>query len=187
MNKDIKYIDWGIIEYSEALAKQEKMFNDAIALKLGGGNVDNVLVMCEHPHVYTLGKSGNEGNMLINESALNALGAKLFHISRGGDIRAIRHRAEGIHSPHGAECHRCLRILRYRGRQAGRRYWGVARCPYSAGKKDLCHRCAKQSLCYDARACAECEYRPEIFPLHQSLRIPRQRGDFHIAGERMCH
>ena len=86
MNKDIKYIDWGIIEYSEALAKQEKMFNDAIALKLGGGNVDNVLVMCEHPHVYTLGKSGNEGNMLINESALNALGAKLFHISRGGDI-----------------------------------------------------------------------------------------------------
>ena len=33
MNKDIKYIDWGIIEYSEALAKQEKMFNDAIALK----------------------------------------------------------------------------------------------------------------------------------------------------------
>ena len=86
MNKDIKYIDWGIIEYSEALAKQEKMFNDAIALKLGGGNVDNVLVMCEHPHVYTLGKSGNEGNMLINESALNALGAKLVHISRGGDI-----------------------------------------------------------------------------------------------------
>lgn len=86
MNKDIKYIDWGIIEYSEALAKQEKMFNDAIAWKLGGGNVDNVLVMCEHPHVYTLGKSGNEGNMLINESALNALGAKLFHISRGGDI-----------------------------------------------------------------------------------------------------
>ena len=86
MNKDIKYIDWGIIEYSEALAKQEKMFNDAIAWKLGGGNVDNALVMCEHPHVYTLGKSGNEGNMLINESALNALGAKLFHISRGGDI-----------------------------------------------------------------------------------------------------
>jgi lipoyl(octanoyl) transferase len=86
MNKDIKYIDWGIIEYSEALAKQEKMFNDAIALKLGGGNVDNALVMCEHQHVYTLGKSGNEGNMLINESALNALGAKLFHISRGGDI-----------------------------------------------------------------------------------------------------
>ena len=42
--------------------------------------------MCEHPHVYTLGRSGKEGNMLLSEEQLRKIGATLYHIDRGGDI-----------------------------------------------------------------------------------------------------
>ena len=42
--------------------------------------------MCEHPHVYTLGRSGKEGNMLLSEEQLQKIGATLYHIDRGGDI-----------------------------------------------------------------------------------------------------
>ena len=42
--------------------------------------------MCEHPHVYTLGRSGKEKNMLLNDDQLKAIQATLFHIDRGGDI-----------------------------------------------------------------------------------------------------
>lgn len=85
-NKDIKYIDWGTIEYGEALKKQEEMFHKAIEKKLAGQTVENRMIVCEHPHVYTLGKSGKENNMLLSEAALKAMNVPLFHINRGGDI-----------------------------------------------------------------------------------------------------
>ena len=46
----------------------------------------NRIVLCEHPHVYTLGRSGKETNMLLGEEQLRAIGASLYHIDRGGDI-----------------------------------------------------------------------------------------------------
>lgn len=85
MNK-IQYIDWGLIEYNEAWKKQEELFSGSIERKIQGKFTDNYLVFCEHPHVYTLGKSGDEQNMLLNYIQLQAKDATFVRTNRGGDI-----------------------------------------------------------------------------------------------------
>jgi lipoyl(octanoyl) transferase len=79
-------IDWEVTEYSEAWQRQEEMFNTLLEAKLAGKEYVNSIILCEHPHVYTLGRSGKESNMLLSEERLKAIGATLFHIDRGGDI-----------------------------------------------------------------------------------------------------
>jgi len=86
MNRIIKYQDWGLVEYNEAWAKQESLFSATIEKKMQGLPTDNYLVFCEHPHVYTLGKSGDEQNMLLNMIQLQAKHATFVHSNRGGDI-----------------------------------------------------------------------------------------------------
>ena len=86
MNRTLRYIDWGLIEYNEAWLKQEEFFNDTIQNKLQNISTDNYLVFCEHPHVYTLGKSGDEHNMLLNYIQLQAKDATFVKTNRGGDI-----------------------------------------------------------------------------------------------------
>ena len=86
MNHAIKYIDWGLVEYNEAWAKQEELFIHSIEEKLNNRTTDNYLVFCEHPHVYTLGKSGDEHNMLLNYIQLKAKDATFVKTNRGGDI-----------------------------------------------------------------------------------------------------
>jgi lipoyl(octanoyl) transferase len=86
MNRTIKYQDWGLVEYQEAWAKQESLFSATIATKTQGLPTENTLVFCEHPHVYTLGKSGDEHNMLLNHIQLQAKHAAFIHTNRGGDI-----------------------------------------------------------------------------------------------------
>ena len=86
MNTAIKYIDWGLVEYNEAWAKQEELFNHSIEEKLNDRMTENYLVFCEHPHVYTLGKSGDEHNMLLNYIQLQAKDATFVKTNRGGDI-----------------------------------------------------------------------------------------------------
>ena len=82
----IEYQDWGLVEYNEAWAKQESLFSASIEKKMQGLPTDNYLVFCEHPHVYTLGKSGDEQNMLLNMIQLQAKHATFVHSNRGGDI-----------------------------------------------------------------------------------------------------
>ena len=86
MNKTIQYLDWGLTEYNDAWAKQEELFNGTIDRKQKGLETDNYLVFCEHPHVYTLGKSGDEHNMLLNYIQLQANAATFVKTNRGGDI-----------------------------------------------------------------------------------------------------
>jgi len=82
----------GLIDYKEAWDYQENIFNDIVALKIKnrneGTNIlpQNHLVFCEHPHVYTLGKSGKEEHLLLDENGLRANGASFYKINRGGDI-----------------------------------------------------------------------------------------------------
>lgn len=83
---ELSFEDWGLISYSEAWDKQTVLFNDLIQKKTTGEPYVNHVIFCEHPHVYTLGKSGKENNMLLGEAQLKAIGATLFHIDRGGDI-----------------------------------------------------------------------------------------------------
>lgn len=86
MNRTLRYIDWGLIEYNEAWVKQEELFNDTIQRKLQNLSTENYLIFCEHPHVYTLGKSGDEHNMLLNYIQLQAKDATFVKTNRGGDI-----------------------------------------------------------------------------------------------------
>jgi lipoyl(octanoyl) transferase len=84
--------DLGLIEYKHAWDYQEKCFNEIIETKLyNRSNEDqktivNRLLFCEHPHVYTLGKSGAQNNLLVNDDFLKKINATYFKINRGGDI-----------------------------------------------------------------------------------------------------
>ena len=84
MNRTIE--DWGVIDYAEAWKRQEELFDALVAAKQEGHPYVNRIVLCEHPHVYTLGRSGKLQNMLLSEAQLQRIGATLFHIDRGGDI-----------------------------------------------------------------------------------------------------
>ena len=86
MNREIKSADWGMIEYNEAWSKQETIFMNTIQQKVDGLNTGNLLVFCEHPHVYTLGKSGDEHNLLLNYMQLQVKDAVFVKTNRGGDI-----------------------------------------------------------------------------------------------------
>jgi lipoyl(octanoyl) transferase len=79
-------IDWGLIDYKEAWQRQEKLFSETIKRKQENLPTENHLIFCEHPHVYTLGKSGKEQNMLLNLIQLQAKNAEFVHTNRGGDI-----------------------------------------------------------------------------------------------------
>ncbi|MBN2347368.1 MAG: lipoyl(octanoyl) transferase LipB [Bacteroidales bacterium] len=81
--------DLGTIDYKQAWDYQEKILNEIVSAKLNSGTVEktvNRLLFCEHPHVYTLGKSGHENNLLIKESFLKSINATYYKINRGGDI-----------------------------------------------------------------------------------------------------
>ncbi len=86
MNKEIKFIDWGLTEYNQAWTQQESIFSETINRKVEGLDTENVLIFCEHPHVYTLGKSGDEHNMLLDYIQLQAKDAVFVKTNRGGDI-----------------------------------------------------------------------------------------------------
>lgn len=78
--------NWGIISYEQAWKKQVEYFETLVQAKQGGHEYLNRIVFCEHPHVYTLGRSGKERNMLLSEGQLQRIGATYYHIDRGGDI-----------------------------------------------------------------------------------------------------
>ena len=80
--------DWGLIDYSEAWEKQKYIFGLVTEEKTlpDDKHISNTLVLCEHPHVYTLGKSGNASNLLVNEDFLAGIGAGVYYIERGGDV-----------------------------------------------------------------------------------------------------
>lgn len=84
--KIITTLDWGLIEYNDAWQKQEDIFNETLLQKQNNEQTQNYLILCEHPHVYTLGKSGNEQNLLLNYIQLQAKNAQFVHTNRGGDI-----------------------------------------------------------------------------------------------------
>lgn len=82
----IGFVDWGLTDYNEAWEKQEAIFRNTIQLKADGKPTQNTVIFCEHPHVYTLGKSGDEHNLLINYIQMQAAGAQFVKTNRGGDI-----------------------------------------------------------------------------------------------------
>lgn len=93
MNKEVFFTDWGLLDYEQAWAKQEELFSSTVALKTKNRNqpdeqipTTNHLIFVEHPHVYTLGKSGKPENLLLSENGLKEKQATYYKINRGGDI-----------------------------------------------------------------------------------------------------
>lgn len=76
----------GRTEYSEAWEIQKRLFEELLRQKREGAPEEQYLLFVEHPHVYTLGKSGHESNLLVNEQFLKQIGATYFHTDRGGDV-----------------------------------------------------------------------------------------------------
>jgi lipoyl(octanoyl) transferase len=91
-NNQVEFRKLGLIDYKEAWDYQESLFEKIVEAKHQRREkktdvlTPNYLLFCEHPHVYTIGKSGNESNLLINEEMLTRRGAALYKINRGGDI-----------------------------------------------------------------------------------------------------
>jgi lipoyl(octanoyl) transferase len=94
LNKKTTFINLGLIDYKEAWDYQTSLFEKVLAVKAANRNLppeeqkptDNYLIFCQHPHVYTLGKSGKESNLLIDMNVLSSIDATYYHINRGGDI-----------------------------------------------------------------------------------------------------
>lgn len=90
----VLFKDLGNIDYKEAWDYQENLFKEIIAKKLANRDLPeteraftgNYLLFCEHPHVFTLGKSGDEKNLLLKEEQLKARNIGYYKINRGGDI-----------------------------------------------------------------------------------------------------
>lgn len=78
--------DLGLIEYKKAWDYQEEVFAKAQEAKKSEKRPDNYLIFCEHPPVFTLGKSGDGQNLLINEEMLRQKGIGFYRNNRGGDI-----------------------------------------------------------------------------------------------------
>ncbi len=93
-NKDTKFIDLGLIDYQKAWDYQTDLFNQVLNVKAENRSLpnneqkltNNYLIFCEHPHVFTLGKSGDEDNLLIKKEELHTIEASYYQINRGGDI-----------------------------------------------------------------------------------------------------
>lgn len=101
-NKQVFFQDWGLTDYQEAWDRQEAIFGQTVDLKTRIRNrkitsegdeyseedelTPNYLIFCEHPHVYTLGKSGKPEHLLLDEKGLKEKNAVFYPINRGGDI-----------------------------------------------------------------------------------------------------
>ena len=92
MNKQVSIKDLGLIDYKKCWDYQEELFAEILSVKSANRKENkteatkNHLILCEHPHVYTLGKSGDKKNLLVNEDYLKSRGATFHKINRGGDI-----------------------------------------------------------------------------------------------------
>lgn len=78
--------DLGLIDYAKAWEIQEDIFAKTIEQKKENNQTIGTFIFCEHPHVFTLGKSGDEQNFLINKDFLKQIKATYFKTNRGGDI-----------------------------------------------------------------------------------------------------
>lgn len=91
-NKEVQFVDIGLTPYQATWDLQEMLLDYIAQIKLKNRREElsvetpNFLLFCEHPHVYTLGKSGDESHLLMQEPFLDSIGASFYRINRGGDI-----------------------------------------------------------------------------------------------------
>ncbi len=94
MKPKVEFLDWGLVRYQEAWERQDVLLTEGVTIKTNNRKFPdqpaltpkNYLVFCEHPHVYTLGKSGSLDNLLLSEAQLAEKEIDFYKINRGGDI-----------------------------------------------------------------------------------------------------
>ena len=94
LTTNIVFRDLALIDYKKAWDYQQQLFNTIMEQKLKYRDTQNpqdypanlYFLFCEHPHVYTLGKSGQQNNLLINDDFLKKINATYYKTDRGGDI-----------------------------------------------------------------------------------------------------
>ncbi len=94
LNRETQFLDLSLIEYQQAWDYQTNLFQSILDVKSQNRSLpdneqqptNNYLLFCEHPHVFTLGKSGDEKNLLVKKDELHTIRATYYHINRGGDI-----------------------------------------------------------------------------------------------------
>jgi lipoyl(octanoyl) transferase len=92
MNKKVQLQDLGVMDYKDAWDYQDRLFQGVLDIKIANRRegtttqTPNYFLYVEHPHVYTLGKSGDFANLLLNEKQLEEKGATYYKVNRGGDI-----------------------------------------------------------------------------------------------------
>ncbi|HCT31450.1 MAG TPA: lipoate--protein ligase [Bacteroidales bacterium] len=84
--QQVVFENLGKIDYKQAWDHQEEQFEKVMQNKMTGNGDLHYLLFCEHPHVYTLGKSGEGSNLLISDETLKRINATYYRINRGGDI-----------------------------------------------------------------------------------------------------
>jgi len=187
----VLFEDLGIKDYKETWDFQEKLFKKTVDLKIKNRKLSdaekvetvNHLLFVEHPHVYTLGKSGKEDHLLINEEILKRKGATFYKINRGGDITYhgpgqivgypifdLDHFFSDIHKYLRFLEEAIIRTLNHYGIVAGRidgltGVWLDVDDPTKA------------------RKILQCQYRLNLFQQHCALWYNRQGGD--IDGKRI--
>lgn len=93
-NREVHFQHLGLVDYQQAWDFQERLFAEIVDLKIQNRKLPehlqqltpNYLLFCQHPHVYTLGKSGKESHLLLDDQGLKEAGASYYKINRGGDI-----------------------------------------------------------------------------------------------------
>jgi len=83
MAVQLNIIDTGLKPYAEVLQIQTDLFNENVSAKLDNRPTKNILILCEHPPVFTLGKSGKRENILVGEADMQA---EFYNTNRGGDV-----------------------------------------------------------------------------------------------------
>ena len=173
----VEFQDLGLISYADAWDKQT-MFNTALkdAKRGSGPQIPNQLLFCEHPPVYTLGKSGSEANLKISDEERVNLDIEFFRINRGGDIT--------FHGPGQVvaypildldqfftDAHKYVRSLEevIIRTLAGvhRRMAGLERF---TTQKDLRYWRSSESLGLNAWTGLECQHRTELLPAYRPMR-----------------
>ena len=190
-----KYV--GRTEYSAAWEEQKRFFNALLdAKRNGGGQAEQVLLFVEHPHVYTLGKSGHASNLLVDDGFLKRIGATYFQTDRGGDITYhglgqlvgypildLERLGTNLKDYIWTVEESVIRTIAEYG-IAGGRLAGATGVWIPARAKNLRDRSQSVPLRNDAWLRAERNDRPALFFVHQSVRIRRQRSHVDRKGDR---
>lgn len=91
LNRSIRFINLGLADYQQAWDYQTRCHQSIVDQKIANRDrdpvaTDNFLLVCQHPHVFTLGKSGDEKNLVVSREQLPSIQATFHQINRGGDI-----------------------------------------------------------------------------------------------------